>query len=122
MIARRLPAVVGALACAFSVALGAYASHVAAGQSRERLALAALFAFGHGLALLATASRLSSLATASKACFVGGIVLFSGSLACAALLSTTTRMAPFGGTLMIVGWLLLAIDCWKHPGGSDGPV
>lgn len=122
MSARRLPAVVGALACAFSVALGAYASHAAAGQSRERLAIAALFAFGHGLALLATDSRRSALATASKACFMGGIVLFSGSLACAALLYTTTRAAPFGGTLMIVGWLLLAIDCWKSPGGGDGPV
>lgn len=68
---RRIPAVVGALACALSVALGAYAC---------------------------------------------------GSLAGAALCSITTRLAPFGGTLMIVGWLVLAIDCWKHPGGSDGPV
>lgn len=119
---RRLPPCLGALACASSVALGAYASHAAGGLMRERLALAALFAFGHGLALLATASRASALAGASKACFLAGIVFFSGSLASAALFATTTRAAPFGGVLMIVGWLLLAIDCWKHPGGSDGQV
>ena len=122
MIWHRLPPVIGALACAVSVALGAYASHAAAGQSRERLALAALFAFGHGLALLATGSRASALASVSRACFIGGILLFSGSLACAALFATSTRAAPFGGTLMIVGWLLLAIDGWKHPGGTDGEV
>lgn len=122
MMSRRVPPVVGALACALSVALGAYASHAAAGQARERLALAALFAFGHGLALLATDSRASVLAGASKLCFILGILLFSGSLAGAALFSVSTRLAPLGGTLMILGWLVLAIDCWKHPGGSDGPV
>lgn len=122
MILRRLSPALGALACALSVALGAYASHAVAGQSRERLVLAALFAFGHGLALIAISSRASVLASASKFCFLAGIGLFSGSLVAAAFFSTSTAAAPFGGTLLILGWLLLSMDGWKHPGGGNGPV
>ena len=46
----RLLAAIGALLCGLSVALGAYAAHAAGPEARSRLALAAAFAFGHGLA------------------------------------------------------------------------
>jgi uncharacterized membrane protein YgdD (TMEM256/DUF423 family) len=101
--------------CAISVALGAYASHVAMAQDRQRLALSALFAFAHGLALIVVASRSSMLAAAGRLCFMVGIVLFSGSLAAAAFFSTGTMAAPFGGSLLILGWLLLALDFWRRP-------
>lgn len=99
-----------ALCCGASVALGAYASHGAQGQARERLALAAIFAFAHGLALLALASRGSRLARLAKGLFAAGIVLFSGSLAAAALFATPTTAAPFGGSLLMLAWLLVAGD------------
>lgn len=108
--ASRFLSVFAALCCGMSVALGAYASHAAVGQARERLALAALFAFAHGLALLALASRGSRLALAGKGLFAAGIVLFSGSLAAAALFATPTAAAPFGGSLLMLGWLLVAGD------------
>lgn len=111
---RWLPAF-AATACALSVALGAYASHAAEPQQRERLALAALFAFANALGLIVLGSRDSALAGAGKACLALGIVLFSGSLACAALLSTGTAAAPFGGSLLILGWLLLALDFLRKP-------
>lgn len=101
--------------CGLSVAIGAYASHVAVAQARERLALAALFAFGHGLALLVLAPRDTRLSGAVKLAFVAGIALFSGSLAAAALFSTPTAAAPFGGSLLILGWLLAAIDYGRRP-------
>jgi uncharacterized membrane protein YgdD (TMEM256/DUF423 family) len=99
----------GAAACSFAVALGAYAAHVAGAQSQQRLGLAALFLFGHGIALLALApvaqSRMQRLALTG---LLFGVSLFSGSLALAALLGTSTLFAPFGGSLMILGWLLYA--------------
>lgn len=103
------------LICAGAVALGAYASHGATGQSQQRLALAALFAFAHGLALIALTGRQSALSNASKMIFLAGISLFSGSLASAALFATTTIAAPLGGSLLIFGWLLSAIDFWRNP-------
>lgn len=99
-----------ALVCALAVALAAYAAHAAQAQDRQRLALAAAFAFGHGLALLLLQSRSGALANAARACFLAGIALFSGSLAAAALLATPTTLAPFGGCLLILGWLLAAAD------------
>lgn len=106
----RWTAAVGALACGVSVALGAVASHVVHGQAQERLALASLFAFGHGLALILLSARDTVLARWSRRCFLAGIALFSGSLAGAALLGMPTALAPFGGSLLMLGWGILALD------------
>lgn len=103
-----------AVVCGLSVGLGAYASHVAEAQAQERLALAALFGFGHGLALLLMARRTSRQAIAAQLALVAGIVLFSGSLAAAGLFSTPTIAAPFGGSLLILGWLLAANDYGRN--------
>ena len=111
---RRLPAL-AAVICAMSVALGAYASHVASAPDQKRLAIAALFAFANGLALIVISPRDSRLAMTGKLCLLSGIALFSGSLAGAALLSTSTVAAPMGGSLLILGWLLVAADYWRKP-------
>lgn len=79
-------------------------------RDQHRLALAALFAFGHGLALVATISRDSLWARSAKAGFLIGVLLFSGSLTAAALFATPTALAPFGGSLLILAWGILAVD------------
>lgn len=107
---RRWMAALGALVCGVSVALGAVASHVVHGQAQERLALASLFAFGHGLALVVLSTRDTPLARWARRCFLAGIALFSGSLAAAAMLGTPTLLAPFGGSLLMLGWGILALD------------
>jgi len=114
MIQGRLPAVAAAI-CALSVALGAYASHVASARDQKHLAIAAIFAFANGLALIVISPRDSRLATISKSCLLAGIILFSGSLAGAGLFSTPTGAAPMGGSLLILGWLLAAADYWRKP-------
>jgi uncharacterized membrane protein YgdD (TMEM256/DUF423 family) len=106
----RFFSVFGALSCGLSVALGAYASHVAQAQDARRLALAALFAFGHGLALIVSGARTSRLAIGSMSCLALGIILFSGSLAAAVFLGMPTVLAPFGGSLLMLGWGILAVD------------
>ena len=48
-------------------------------------------------------------------CFVGGTVLFSGSLYLVALLGIRWlgAVTPVGGVLFLVGWGLLGWGCWK---------
>ncbi|MBB5014246.1 DUF423 domain-containing protein [Rehaibacterium terrae] len=107
---QRLLTATGAIACGLAVALGAYASHGVDGEAQARLGLAALFAFGHGLALVALAPRAAGwLALSALAALLAGMLLFAGSLALAVFAGTGTAAAPFGGVLMMLGWWLLAV-------------
>lgn len=113
--APRYLAATGAVLAGASVALAAYASHGADGDAQMRLQLAAAFAFGHGLALAALAPRASRrLALLALAALLAGVLLFSGSLVAAHVFGATTRLAPFGGGLMIVAWLLHAVDAVRR--------
>ncbi len=102
---------VGALGCAIAIAAGAYAMHAApTQQSHERLGLAALFLFANGLALAALAPGTRSRLRQIGLCVVLiGTIAFAGSLALAALLGIAPMLAPFGGSLLILGWLLIAL-------------
>lgn len=102
---------VGALACGIAIGLGAYAAHGVTGIDQLRLAQAAIFAFGHGVALTALTARATRrLARTAFVLLMLGLVLFAGSLALAVLLDTSTTLAPVGGVLLMLGWALLAID------------
>ena len=70
----------------------------------------------HGLAiflvgLLGRRGKARVFAHAAAGCFLGGVVLFSGSLYILALTGATGlgAVAPLGGLLFIAGWVLLAI-------------
>jgi len=106
---------IGAVFAACAVALAAYASHGVDGEARMRLQTAAAFAFGHGIALAALAPHCARrLGVAALMALAVGTVLFSGSLASAHFFGSPTRLAPIGGSTMIVGWLLHAIDAWRR--------
>lgn len=66
----------------------------------------------HALALLAVglwARRGGMLADAAGAAFLAGIVIFSGAVYALALAGWRLAMlAPAGGILLMIGWLLLA--------------
>ncbi len=106
----RVLTALAALLCGVAVALGAWAAHAAEPEAARRLAIASVFAFGHGLALIALRGRPGVLALTSRCCLFAGVLLFSGSLAAAALFATPTALAPAGGLLMMLGWLLVAAD------------
>lgn len=107
----RLAGALGGLAAAVAVALGAYASHGAEGRSQQWLQTAALYLLLHGLALLCLAPITQRrLGQGGLGLLAFGMLLFCGSLVGAALLGWPTRLAPFGGISLIVGWLLLGID------------
>lgn len=104
----RALAAIGAWLCAAAVALSAYAAHAATALAQARLQTAALFAFGHGLALVVLASRGSPRGMRiGIAALLAGVLLFSGSLAMEAVFGLRPRLAPFGGMLLIGGWLWL---------------
>ncbi|MFC3816013.1 DUF423 domain-containing protein [Lysobacter sp. GCM10012299] len=110
----RLLTASGAVLAAVAVALSAYAAHAVDAGAQHRLYSAALFAFGHGIALAALAPHLRrNLARVALAALLLGTLLFSGSLAAAVLMGTSTALAPFGGTLMILAWLLYAADALR---------
>ncbi|WP_407352300.1 DUF423 domain-containing protein [Luteimonas sp. R10] len=102
---------IGAACAAAAVALSAYAVHGAEGEAQMRLQTAAMYAFGHGVALAVLATTVSRrTGRLALAILLLGMLLFCGSLAGNALLGWPTAAAPFGGVLLIAGWLLLAID------------
>lgn len=102
---------IGAVLAAASIALFAYAAHAVGSQEQGSLHSAALFAFGHGIALAALAPRaVRRLGVLALTSLMLGTLLFSGSLVCALAFATPTSLAPFGGGLMILAWLLWAAD------------
>jgi uncharacterized membrane protein YgdD (TMEM256/DUF423 family) len=112
-------AAVGAMLAALAVALAAYAAHAASPDAQSRLQLAAVFAFGHGVALAALAPRgRSRVGRVALWMLASGALLFSGSLVGHALAALPTTFAPTGGTLMIVGWLLHAVAAVQDKGDA----
>jgi uncharacterized membrane protein YgdD (TMEM256/DUF423 family) len=124
-----LPRLFGVLGCAFAlgfVVLSALGAHLfeldAINQRRLHTALAMLIV--HGLALLllraapkthAFAPKLEPALALAGLCFVFGVLLFCGSLLLAALAGAMglLALAPFGGVLLMLGWLLFALSIWR---------
>lgn len=113
----RLLRAAGAVMAAVAVALAAYASHGADALVRGNLQTAALFAFGHGLALstLARGSQ-SRLALLALAMLLVGALVFCGALVARSLFGATSAPAPVGGMVMILGWLLYAVAALRDRG------
>jgi uncharacterized membrane protein YgdD (TMEM256/DUF423 family) len=107
---QRASAALGALYCAMAVGLGAWAAHAVEGLAQGRLETAVLYLFLHGLGLLALAPLLTTRTrVVAAALIVAGSLLFCGSLVAAAMAGVSTRLAPFGGVLLIAGWLMSAV-------------
>lgn len=106
---RRAIAAAGAVTCALAIVLGAAAAHVADEAARTRLDPAASYLLAHGLALALLAPRQSSrLELWALLLWILGSVLFCGSLVLSVASGIGAPLAPVGGVLLIVGWLLQA--------------
>lgn len=116
----KLLVILGALAGAAAVALGAFGAHaLKARLTPDQLAVwqtAVQYHFWHALALVAIGIIISVALPGSTTLrwagwlMVAGLVLFSGSLYVLVLSGTRWlgAITPFGGTAWIAAWLLLA--------------
>lgn len=106
---------IGAGFCLLAVALGAFGAHALKAKLETSGMLdvwnkAVLYHFLHAIALVALALYGASN-RASYFLFVGGIVLFSGSLYTMALSNTRWlgAITPLGGLCFLAGWAWLVI-------------
>ncbi|QOI97730.1 MAG: DUF423 domain-containing protein [Flammeovirgaceae bacterium] len=118
-----------ALSGALAVALGAFGAHALKPMLLETgrldtFELAVRYQFYHTLALLFTGIAQSLYQSAylrlSAIGFTSGILLFSGSLYALCFTGHTwiAFITPFGGTLLIGGWLLLLTGVLKSKSHS----
>ncbi len=110
----RLWLVLGALSGGVAVGLAAWAAHGLAPDQAARVAPALDMQGWHALALLATGllaeRRGGRLPHAAGACFALGTLGFCGALWWHALTGGSLgRVAPTGGMLLMLGWVLLAV-------------
>lgn len=116
--------ITGALMGLLGVALGAFGAHalkpmLLASGRLETYELAVRYQFYHAGALLITGIMQhlfsSSLLRWAAVLFVSGILLFSGSLyaLCFTGISSIAMITPFGGVLLIGGWLVMVIAIAK---------
>ncbi|MCL2427786.1 MAG: DUF423 domain-containing protein [Alphaproteobacteria bacterium] len=108
--------VLGALAGLTGVGMAAYAAHAALDPDARRLLASAVdIELWHAPVLLicgvwATRLPRTPLIHAAGATLSLGVLAFSGALYCLALTgSTLPRLAPTGGVLLMLGWVLLGL-------------
>ena len=106
---------------AAGVILGALSAHA---PGAANLSVASSFLLFHAVAVLAlgSASVGSHVTTAAMLLLLSGAALFSGTLALDNLAGIKIKPspAPFGGTLLIIGWLIAAIS-FVVAGREDRP-
>ncbi len=115
--------VAAALGGFLSVAAGAAAAHLPAGErAAELLRTGALYGMVHAAALIAVTamaqsrSQLGLALTAAGWSFAAGMLLFSLSLFALALSGREWlgMITPFGGAGLLVGWAALALHAFSR--------
>lgn len=110
----RVSASFAALSLAAATALSAYAAHGLAAEDHPRAYSAVAMLAVHGLGLLIV-SRFGTglLLTLVRVGILLGLSLFCGSLLAALFWKWRPLLAPFGGSLLILSWLMAAPAVWR---------
>jgi uncharacterized membrane protein YgdD (TMEM256/DUF423 family) len=116
----------GPLFGGLGVALGAFGAHawkpvLLANDRVETFEVAVRYQMVHALALLIVGLLMRQFNTVAhlkraSVCWVGGILLFSGSLYGLSFSSLTAIafLTPLGGLLFLAGWVFLAVAILKN--------
>ncbi len=120
----RAVALAGSLSALMAVAAGAFGAHALRTRLTEELLVvfetAARYQMYHAFALLfvawATTQWPSTTLVVAGILFLGGTVLFSGSLYLLALTGARWlgAVTPVGGLCFLGGWLALAVGLWRR--------
>lgn len=111
MVIPRIAQITAGLMGFAGVLLGAYASHgVTDPEVAQRLMLAGFYALIHA-AVLACWPGQGRGAALVRCMWIAGVVLFSGAIALKYIagIDSAGHLAPVGGTLLMAGWILLAL-------------
>ncbi len=117
----------GAILGLLGVALGAFGAHalkpsLEASGRFDTFETAVKYQFYHALALILISILLQNASVSAAKWYnwagyatLGGVIIFSGALytICFTGIKAFGAVAPIGGTLMIVGWLLLFLGSTK---------
>lgn len=97
---------------AAGVAGAAYAAH---GGDPRLVGTAAAVALVHAPAILAVAlsAARTRLLFVAAILWIAGVFLFSGDLFARALLQVTVPTAPFGGSALVLGWLVAGLSGFR---------
>jgi uncharacterized membrane protein YgdD (TMEM256/DUF423 family) len=116
--------IAGSISALIAVAAGAFGAHGLKEKISQDMLntfdTAARYQMYHAFALLAAGWAYSqwnnNMTTWAGWSFIGGTILFSGSLYVLSLtgIKWLGAITPFGGLLFLAGWLLLAISAWKR--------
>lgn len=123
----RLWLILGALSGCVAVGLSAWAAH-GLDAAQAALAASALTMQGwHALALLATGllaeRRRGALPHVAGAGFALGTLAFCGAVWWRALAGTSLgSVAPLGGTVLMLAWLVLALAAARRPAPNPHPA
>ena len=108
------------------VIIGAFGAHalnpvLAANGRLETFEVAVRYQFYHALAMLFIGVAIEKFPVPAfryaALCMLSGVIIFSGSLYVLCLTGITVlgAVTPFGGALMIAGWILLFAGVIKNP-------
>lgn len=127
--------VTASLLLAVAVVLGAFGAHglkqMLPAEYLSTFETGVRYHFYHAFALLITGIiyvfNSSRRIVYAGYCFIGGIILFSGSLYLLTMLKATQTVGvagigmitPVGGLLFVIGWLLLAVSLSSRKGGDN---
>ena len=121
---RRAAFLVAGVSGFLGIALGAFGAHALKGvlASHQTLAIwntAVLYHLIHAPILLWLAGR-ERIVIMPILLFGSGILLFSGSLYALALtdIRWLGAITPFGGLLLMAGWLWIALKGWRQEGSE----
>ncbi len=103
----KILSIAAAVSGAIAVTAGAFGAHGTSGEAAEWLQTGAHYQLIHAIAAL-VAIRMAACGAAW--CFVGGAVVFAGTLYAMALGAPTWlgAVTPIGGLMLIGGWVWLA--------------
>ena len=113
--------VTAALCGALAVVLGAFAAHGAEPNARALLTTAGHYLLVHAVLAVACGFWGGGRAARAGAIGLGGALVFCLALSAIALLGLRWMgaVAPIGGVLMILGWLLLGHAAWREKRSPD---